>query len=417
MRVLLIKPPMVMCYDYYEIPLNLAYLASSLLAADQSVEIADIQLIGWEGLATVLQTSYDLIGTTTYSYSLLATRRICQMIRAASKDAIIVLGGPHASFAIPETFGQFPEADAILRGESEDNLVNLCRTLDAGRPLSECGSRVPSLILRDMNAPIRNADRPLQIDAVPLASEAFSLLDLPTAFQRNPYVPFLVSRGCAYRCTFCLTPYAWGDIRVRSWPGVENELHAYLSLGVQKVNFVDDTFSLLGDVKAPMLSFLRQNRLEWACETRLDRLGHDEAVTWRESGLSRLRVSIESIHPSSLSSIRKSMKVRDGQERVRMLTDLGIDVFVSFMIGIPGENVDHVRATMDFADTLRPAKSRFWAFCPLPGTPVYQDPSKYGVVDIMPREEYSPLVSHIQTAAMSNSEINMLLDEAHRRFH
>ena len=414
MRVCLVKPPMVDGSQYYEIPLNLCYLAASLLSSGHSTVILDAQLDGMEACGKALEAGFDVIGTTTYSYSLRVTEEICALARAACPEAVVLLGGPHASFAAEATLRRFTSANAVLCGESEKALVDLCNAL-------ECGSQIEVLEHPSSLVTRTNLHRPpvqefLPIDEIHPASKAFDLINLKRALIRNPFVPVLASRGCVYRCTFCLSPASWGKMRIRSWALLRLELERYRELGISYINFLDDVFSLLRPILPDLLQYLGAAGFRWGCETRLDDLSADRIEWLCSAGMERIRVSVETIHSRSLQTINKHTRACDIRNRIRLLTSRCPDVQVSFMVGIPGETRDDIHATMDFAETLFPANCRFWAFSPLPGTPIFANPRAHGITRILPHDQLSPVHSFIETDCLRNDEINDLLGEASTRF-
>lgn len=415
MRVLLVKPPMVGGSSYYELPLNYAYLAASLLPHGHEVDIVDLQLGDWAGLEEKLRTGYDIVGATTYSYSLSVTKRLCGLLRTAAPGALVLLGGPHASFTPAETLERFPEVHAILRGESEHSLIQLCNSLQNGKTLAQCVGAIPNLAVRG-NCGHVGINPPPPLDAFQQALSAFHLLDIESSLKRNPYMPFLASRGCVYQCTFCLSPAAWGRMRIRSWENIRDELDQYRDRGFLRINFLDDVFSMIKPVLPPLLAYLRENNIRWGCETRLDDMDPAKIRAYTDCGMDRIRISVESIHPDSLRLINKKRRACDLSERIHLLTALCPDVQVSFMVGIPGETTEQILHTMDFAETLRPANCRFWAYSPLPGTPIYEHPRDHGILRILPHEEYSPHYSYIETVTQTNDEINGLLRLAETRF-
>lgn len=415
MRVLLVKPPMVDGSSYYELPLNYAYLAAALLPQGYEVEVLDLQLSDWKALRSKLRRGYDIIGATTYSYSLSITKRLCEVFRVECPDALVLLGGPHASFAPVESLERFPQADAILRGESEHSFSKLCDLLQSGKTLSQCAEAISNLAIRGHSGCV-GANPPPSLDDFRPAVSAFHLFDIESSLNHNPYMPFLASRGCVYQCTFCLSPAAWGRMRIRSWQNILNELDEYRKRGYLRINFLDDIFSMLRPVLPSLLAYLKANKMHWGCETRLDDMEVAKIREFCDSGMDRIRISVESIHPDSLNLIRKKRRVCDIRERILLLASLCPDVQVSFMVGIPGETSTQILHTMDFAETLRPANCRFWAYSPLPGTPIYDHPLQHGILRILPHEQYNPHFSFIETVSQTNEEINALLRQAGERF-
>ena len=122
MRVLLVEPPKIpweMMGDVVAPPLGLAQLAGCLEKAGVPVDILDANALelGWAGTErAIAQASPDLVGITAFTPYVPEVARAARVARQAAPQATIVLGGPHATFTVAETFETMPEADIIVRG-------------------------------------------------------------------------------------------------------------------------------------------------------------------------------------------------------------------------------------------------------------------------------------------------------------
>ncbi|MCP4459044.1 MAG: B12-binding domain-containing radical SAM protein, partial [Cytophagales bacterium] len=102
-------------------PLGIAYLASILLQENHSVKILDMEALGmeWNALSTYLtQNAPDLVGihgTTPISHCIILCARI---VKETCPNAIIVVGGAHATLLPEEVLTNIPQVDYILRGEA-----------------------------------------------------------------------------------------------------------------------------------------------------------------------------------------------------------------------------------------------------------------------------------------------------------
>jgi radical SAM superfamily enzyme YgiQ (UPF0313 family) len=419
-RILLVQPPMVDGSCFYEIPLNLAYLAAALLKAGFDVTVVDMQVATTEELDRILDEDFRVAGVATYSYTIQASASLCKKVRSKNPDCWIVLGGAHASFSVAETFTVIPEADYIVRGEAEFRFLEMCKIANRGDVKRGDDLGVTGVICSKANrgALLSIPDVSRDVDVFPFASDAFHLFGLEASRKRNSLVPIIASRGCAHRCLYCSSPVFWQGVRIRSWRNLRSELEAYVRMGIDRVNFRDDDMASLVPLHKQLLPFLQNLGFQWGCELRLDRLRDGIIERFVEAGLVRARTAVETIHSHSLKRIRKNWGDCDIEERIRRvhkLVELCPEVRVSFMIGIPGEGEKEIRETMDFAERLRPATCAFWAYSPLPGTPIYQRPKAHGIT-ILPHKQLDPLFSVIETPELSNSQINNLLAEAHRRF-
>ena len=70
----------------------------------------------------------DLVGISTYTHSLPDVQKTINIVREISKDAVIILGGPHCAM-FPEYAIQLEGADAIITGDGEDAFRKLFKNM------------------------------------------------------------------------------------------------------------------------------------------------------------------------------------------------------------------------------------------------------------------------------------------------
>src|SRR6185312_5631794 len=164
--------------------------------------------------------------------------RLVADLKRVRPDVIVVLGGPEVSH---ETEQQeiCRLADYVITGEADLAFAELCRKLLAGtRPLMKV---IP-------------ADLPKMEDLV----LPYDLYDAQDVAHRVIYVE--ASRGCPFRCEFCLSSL---DVPVRNVPlePFLAELQKLLDRGVRQFKFVDRTFNLnLNTSRAILKFFLERYR-------------------------------------------------------------------------------------------------------------------------------------------------------------
>ncbi len=145
-RVLLIQPPLPEVYaglvpdSFYWPPISLAYLAAALLAAGHEATVLDLHPRGAQldegSFRNKLRCGYDIVGisSTTPSYS--QALRIARLAREVLPDALIVVGGAHATFMPKEALAEEPALDAVVMGEGEATLVEIANAVSSGKPIT-----------------------------------------------------------------------------------------------------------------------------------------------------------------------------------------------------------------------------------------------------------------------------------------
>ena len=118
----------------------------------------------------------------------------------------IVFGGPVCSFAHEKKLMMDnADIDYIVLGEGEETLAEIAGSLDSGGAIPGCIRRIDDEI-------IHGDPRP-QIDCLDeLPFPDYDHFDFNSYMHRTTF-PILFTRGCAWNCTFCISPYIWKQFK------------------------------------------------------------------------------------------------------------------------------------------------------------------------------------------------------------
>jgi radical SAM superfamily enzyme YgiQ (UPF0313 family) len=151
-----------------------------------------------------------------------------------------------------------------------------------------------------------------------------------------------------------------------------------------KINIVDDTFTLNHHhARAVCEEMLRRNlKIKWSAFARVDRISEDLAQLMNRAGCEWVLFGVESADEGILKTIRKGITPDEVRCAVKIAAEAGINVFNSFIFGLPGESWDTALKSLAFGDELYHkygAKYGFHILSPLPGTKVYEKAKDYGI--------------------------------------
>ncbi len=154
--------------------------------------------------------------------------------------------------------------------------------------------------------------------------------------------------------------------------------------GLAKINIVDDTFTLNHNhTRAVCEEMLRRNlKLKWSVFARVDRISEDLAQLMNRAGCEWVLFGVESADEGILKTIRKGITPEEVRRGVRIAAEAGINVFNSFIFGLPGESRETAHKSLAFGDELYHqygAKYGFHMLSPLPGTEIYERAKDYGI--------------------------------------
>ncbi len=411
--------------EYIPFPFFLAYAAAVLERDGFTVMLIDAIAEGLtevEYIARVVAFNPDLILHETSTSSIGTDLDIASKLKKSTR-AKVALAGPHVSVLVETILRDNDFIDFILVGEYELTLLELCRHLVKGQPVWE----VAGLTLRDDRDNIRiNPRRPSikDLDSLPWPARHFlpmqnyrdTFCDMP-----HPMLQILASRGCPYRCIFCLWPdvmYGDHNYRVRNPKDVVDEVEqCQAEYKFKSFYFDDDTFNL---GKERIISLCREIKtrnlgIPWAAMCRADAIDEEMLRGMKDSGLIAVKYGIESATQAVVDASGKRLDLKKAEKAIELTRELGIRFHLTFTFGLPGETRETIKRTIDYALQNNPDALQFSLVTPFPGTEYYAILKKKGNITAGSWEEYDGAGrSVIRTEALSQKELEYWLGEAYR---
>jgi radical SAM superfamily enzyme YgiQ (UPF0313 family) len=368
-------------------PFWLAYGTGSLERAGHEVLFLDCPAVGMdvEDLADRL-TGFGprMIVLDTSTPSIYGDLAIASLLRGRLPGSSLILVGTHCS-ALPEDCLRLaPTVSGVAIGEYDLTLVEAAEALDGG-DLAD----VPGMLVnRDMEL-VRTAERPpiSDLDSLPLLADVYERHLAPEnyffAAARYPSVMTITSRGCPYRCSFCVWPQVMhrGLYRTRSAASVATEFLRIAEAFPQAREVVveDDTFSAdsrrVEEVSEALLD--AGNRLPWTANVRAT-LSLEAMRKMKAAGCRLIIVGYESGSQDVLDRVTKGTTVEQNLEFASRARKAGLMVHGCFMAGNPGETRETLEQTLAMAIRLRPDTAQFFPIMAYPGTRLYDDFRKAG---------------------------------------
>lgn len=317
----------------------------------------------------------------------IAVERLIAAIKHARPDIRITLFEnvqSVTSYSLRHVAAEFIEkkADCIIMGEPEDRIVELATRLENGENLSD----IPGIAYRNGHeiAFTSPAILPDNLDTLPMpAWEHFPLTGYWMAgFAHAPvrrgskFLPILTSRGCPYRCTFCIAPEVNPKWRGRSATHVVDEMeHFYRTLGVTDYH-ISDLDPTVSDKRTREIChelIARKLPITWklAQGTKIETIKSEETLElMAKAGCVFVSFSPESGSQKLLKIMNKPFDHTHALKMAKKMHSLGIAMQAVFIGGVPGEEPDDRDMSLAYATKLLKAgvdEISLVVFTPLPG--------------------------------------------------
>lgn len=382
MRFLLINPH----YPISETPsppLGLAYLAGSLERAGVEVRLLDYVVFPYSknALEHVLKKFLpQIVGVTAVTMNFDTAIGVVKDVKDICPDVLTVMGGPHVSFCAEETLKAHPELDVVVLGEGEETIVELASEADNDRNWGSINGLVYRDGLRLITTPKR--DPLTDVNSLPFPSR--HLIPLGRYRALGMPVSLTTSRGCPFKCIFCVGRKMVGPkVRYRDPKIVVDELEYLVGLDFPQINIADDLFtakkehclSVCGEI------IKRGIKKEWTSFARVDTVSPRVLKKMKEAGCTTVSFGVESANPEILKTIKKGITIDQVIAAVKMCTDVEITPHISFILGLPGETPETLKETMAFGEVLKQmgALYGFHLLAPFPGTEVREESERFEI--------------------------------------
>jgi anaerobic magnesium-protoporphyrin IX monomethyl ester cyclase len=264
---------------------------------------------------------------------------LCGLLKQAMPHLVIVYGGVHPTYHWDEILDECQAIDYIVRGEGEETTRLLLRALRAGSSVET----IPGIAYRRDGQPHATPPAPMirDLDAYRVGWE---LID----HARYSYwggkwaVVVQFSRGCPYPCNYCGQRGFWTTWRHRDPVKFAQELaRLHREHGVELINFADELPTGSRTAwKAFLEALIAQNvPLLLVGSTRAGDIVRDADILhlYRQAGMIRFLLGIESYEASTLEAIRKRATPKEDQEAIRLLRQHGILSMATYVIGFQDE--------------------------------------------------------------------------------
>lgn len=358
--------------------------------------------------------------------------RLLRLIRAAAPSLKTFIWGLHPS-ALPERTLREEAADFVVQGEGFSAVTGLLEKLRAGADVFE----VPGVWYLKDGEPVSNPREPLVSDLGALPMPAWDLLPMEKyrahnwhcfddLSRRNPYAVIYTSLGCPFDCHFCALKALFGRPQARFRPPekVLEEIDLLVRRhGVRNIKVLDECFVLNRAHVERICDLLIERGYDlniWAY-ARVDTVDPSLLARLRKAGVTWLALGIE----SGSEKVRGAEKHRNyGQERIKSAVDsihaAGIHIVANFIFGLPDDDMDTMRQTLDMARDLNCEYTNFYTAMAYPGSALYRDALAAGTP--LPETwlgyaQFSEETFPLPTKTLSAAEVLAFRDRAFEEFH
>ena len=412
MKVALIAPPFPLD-EAPSPPLGLCYVAAAFREAGAQVILLDyiVEKYTPEKMRKSLEEFQpDAVGTTAVTMNFKGAAEILGDVKAFFPELITIIGGPHVTFDSANTLKQYPAIDVVALGEAESTIKEFTPQILNRKAWHS----IQGISFLDGKNLVNNERREFIKGLDSIAQPVRDILSVSRYLALGFPVSIITSRGCPYRCIFCQgTRMVGHKIRYREAEQIADEIENILALGFRRINIADDFFtSSKKRVRMLCEEIKRRNiKFEWAAFARVNSVSHELLEMMMEVGCDTISFGLESGNEEMLERVEKHMKLDQARKAAKICKEVGMNVFSSFIVGLPGETKETLQDTRDFAEELG-TEFGYHFLAPLPGTPIRDEIEKFDLsIQSTDWNEYDANRAIVSTSKLSQQQMEEFVAE------
>ncbi len=343
--------------------IGLGYIASYIQSNNYDSDLFDFSCLRKETASNLVEDynldSYEILGFSVYSQTYEISSEIASEVKKRNEKTVIVFGGPHATAASEDIILNNSSVDYVVRGEGEVPFQDLVYGVESGVLPWDVGA------ITFRNSQGKVVSNPLLEEYPPLDS-----LPFPRRFSKNGASPFFtyysekdrvrkaavtisVSRGCPYKCAFCIISSAQENYRTRSAESVLQEIQQLYKIhNFEHVWFVDANFLIDPKRALRIGKGLKtiNSTFTWNCTGRADQIARMERILPEliDYGLECVEIGIESGSDRVLRRWNKGTTVEINRKAVSIMKKLDLCIGLDFIMFDPSSTKEELRDNILF---------------------------------------------------------------------
>lgn len=344
-------------------------------------------------LATLLDARPDYLLLSVYIWNSQIVCRLLPEIKKILPTCTIVAGGPEVSYTPDDWLQRFPHIDHIICGAGELAL--------------------PALLSGAVRQPVIRMQPP----AFTEVAFPYTAADFPELKDR--YIYYESSRGCCFRCSYCLSSREDLPVQFRPLEQVFTELDWFIQRQVRIIKFIDRTFNASPQRARDIWQWIIQRnpatRFHFEIHPELLQEADFALLATAPKGLFQFEIGIQSTNPATLQAINRSQHHATVAHAIGILRQMNtIHLHTDLIAGLPCEDFTTFRTSFNKVFALGAEQLQLGFLKVLPGTQMAEQATEFGI-QFLSSAPYEVLSTRWLTATELNHlrQIEAMIDMYH----
>ena len=316
-------------------------------------------------------SKYAIVAFSCYIWNITQTLEVAKKIKVLNPNCKILLGGPEVSYDWKDVIA-LAEVDYIIIGEGETPFTEFLNSYPNVESVSSLVWKKETAVFENKMAPMFELKNFENINPY--------INDKPTELL-NKVCYIETSRGCPYKCEFCLASL---DNKVRYLPtdNIKSNL-LYLMQHGRTIKFLDRTFNIKKDFTIDIFKFILENHRPenvFQFEITAD-IVHPDIIKFIDEhvpkGLFRFEIGIQTVNQKANLEVSRKQNFDKTKGIIQQL-DKKIEMHLDLIVGLPLDYWEDIKFSFEEVFKLYAPELQLGFLKFLKGTPVREKYEKYG---------------------------------------
>ncbi len=338
------------------------YLKTYIKKINDNVEILElnINLNTLDILSAIHNKKPDILAFSVYIWNSNIIKYILKEIKKILPNTKIIVGGPEVSYNADYWLNEFPSIDHVIIGEGESAISHIIKN----NPTSK------KIFIK--NPPFKEIDFPYEKE---------DLIAL-----KNKYIYYESSRGCPFRCSYCLSSREDQKTQFRNLNNVIDEIDFIAKYNPKIIKFVDRTFNAKQSHSQAIWKFLIEKnydiRFHFEIHPGLLEESDFEILSNAKKGYFQFEIGIQSLNEKTLKAVNRTSDWNKSKENIKKLLKQGnIHIHLDLIVGLPYEDLPSFKKSFNGLYELKPHQLQIGFLKVLPGTPIELQKKRFGIIN------------------------------------
>ncbi len=339
---------------------------------------------------------FEVVAFSCYIWNITQTLEVAKKIKALNPSVKILLGGPEVSYDWQDVIVN-DAVDFIITGEGEIPFHEFLESYPNVENVSNLVRKEGTEI--SFHAGSATFDLQNYSDVMPYQEE-----DKATLFNKVAYIE--TSRGCPYKCEFCLASL---DNKVRYLPNKDiKAILLFLMQNGRVIKFLDRTFNIKRDFTIDIFTFILENHRPdnvFQFEITADILHADIIKFIKErvpKGLFRFEIGIQTVNQKANLEVSRKQSFEKTKNIIKQLEGY-VEMHLDLIVGMALDYWDDIKYSFEEVFKLYPPELQLGFLKFLKGTPVRYKAEQHGFV-----YDPNPPYQIIESNYLSRAELHQI---------